>query len=326
VSDLRSYTLHTHGIRMHVWEQGMGTPVVMCHGFPGLGYSFRQQMAAVANAGWRAVAPDMRGYGRTDQPHDPAEYDHAHVATDLLDLLDTLGAPRAVFVGHDFGAPLVWNLAIRAKQRVAGIVALSVPYEPRRPRERPSATFAEIARQHFFHMHYFQQPGIADRELDANPRAFLTRVFWALSGDYHYLDIWRAPSEGNGYLDVLPDAPKLPWPWLGNAELDHYVSEYSRTGFTGGLNWYRALDRNWEQSEPFAGAKVEVPALFIAGANDPVIEMSGPRALERMKEHVPDLRGAHLLPGAGHWVQQERPDDVNRLLLDFLRSLRGSRA
>jgi len=319
--ELQSHTLRVGRVRMHICEQGEGMPVVMCHGFPGLGYSYRHQMAAVAGAGFRAVAPDMLGYGGSDAPAEPAAYAYDRITADLVGLLDALDAPRGVFVGHDFGAPSAWNVAVRASERTAGLVLLSVPYEPARMPVRPSLAFAEIAKKHFLHFHYFQAPGIADRELGADPRGFLTRLYWALSGGYRYLDIWRHPSQGNGYLDVLPEAPPLPWPWLSVAELEHYVAEFMRTGFTGGLNWYRAFDVNWERGDALANAPIQVPTLFVAGDQDPVIAMRGASAIDTMKALVPDLRGVHLLAGAGHWVQQERPAEVNALLVDFLRGL-----
>jgi pimeloyl-ACP methyl ester carboxylesterase len=318
---MRSRLFTLSGLHMNVIEAGEGSPVVLCHGFPGLAYSFRHQLRALADAGYHALAPDMHGYGLTDAPLDPAAYDHDHVAADLLALLDAIGAPRAVFVGHDFGAPLVWHLALRAPERVAGVVALSVPYDPRRAPVQPTLAFAKVAERHFFHMHYFQAEGVAERELDASPRDFLARLFWALGGGHRYLDVWKAGSAGGGYLDVLPEAPPRPWSWLTEGDLDVYAAAFERTGFRGGLSWYRALDRNWAIAERFAGRDVEVPALFLAGARDAVIEMGGPRALERMEAHVPDLRGAHLLEGAGHFVQMERPDEVNARLLAFLRSL-----
>jgi len=318
---LRLHAVDVRGLRMRVRDQGEGLPVVLCHGFPGLGYSYRHQMAAIADAGFRAIAPDMLGYGGTDAPGDPREYTYERVAADLVALLDVLGAERGVFVGHDFGAPAAWNVAVRSPARVAGLVLLSVPYEPDRRATRPSIVHAEIARKHFLHLHYFQAPGVADRELAADPRGFLTRLFWALSGGHRYLDIWKHGSEGNGYLDVLPAAPPLPWPWLSRDELDEYVAEFARTGFTGGLNWYRAIDLNWERSAAIANAAIDAPALFVAGENDAVITMLGPAAIERMRAHMPALRGVHLIPGAGHWIQQERAAEVNELVVDFLRGL-----
>lgn len=309
------------GTRMRIRELGEGIPVVLCHGFPGLGFSYRHQMRAIADAGFRAVAPDMLGYGGTDAPSDARAYTYDRITRDLVGLLDVLGAERGVFVGHDFGAPSAWNVALRAPERVLGLAILSVPYDPDRTPKRPSSLYADMARSHFLHIHYFQEPGVAERELDARPREFLSRLFFALSGAYRYLDIWRHPSEGRGYLDVLPEAPPLPWPWLTEAELDHYVVEFARTGFRGGLSWYRAFDPNWEEGIAFVGQRIEVPTLFVAGANDAVIQMRGEKAIARMRDYVPDLRGVHVLPGAGHFIQMERSLEVNELLVSFLRSL-----
>src|SRR4051794_14206279 len=200
----------------------------MCHGFPGLGYSWRHQMQAVADAGFQAIAPDMLGYGSSPAPADMGEYTHEHVTASLLQILDELGAEEGVFVGQDFGAPAVWQTALRAPERVKGLALLSVPYDPVRLPDRPTELYRKIAEQHFFHVHYFQERGIADTELDASPREFLQRLFFALSGDYRYLDVWQHPSENNGYLDVLPQAPPLPWSWLSDAEFEHYVDVFTR--------------------------------------------------------------------------------------------------
>ncbi|MDT4938292.1 MAG: hypothetical protein QOG80_1963 [Pseudonocardiales bacterium] len=309
------------GNRLQFAGLGSGTPVVMCHGFPGLGYSYRHQMQPIADAGFRAVALDMLGYGGSSAPPGPAAYAHDQITEDLLALLDELGAPCAVFVGHDFGAPATWSVALRAPERVAGLVLLSVPYDPVRLPVAPTRVYATAAREHFLHTHYFQAPGVADAELASDPRGFLARLLHALSGGYRYVDVWQHPSEGRGYLDVLPDAPPLPWSWLSGDEFEHYVDVFTRTGFTGGLNWYRALDTNWERDADHAGRPITVPTLFVAGANEPVLDILGVDALDRMRASVPDLRGVHLLDGAGHWVQQERPDELSVLLVDFLRDL-----
>ncbi|WP_054247957.1 alpha/beta fold hydrolase [Rhodococcus opacus] len=311
------------GFRWQITELGDGPPVVLCHGFPGLGYSYRHQMRALAASGYRAIAPDMPGYGGTGVPRDIDDYTNERVSDALIGLLDSLGHERAVFVGHDFGAPVAWTVALRHRARVSGLVLLAVPYAPDRFPLRPSELYASMARKHFLHIHYFQEPGVADRELDADPRGFLHQLFYALSGAYRYLDIWQHPSDGNGYLDVLPEAPPLPWSWLTEDEFDHYVEVFTRTGFTGGLNWYRAYDANWERSRNLAGADIEVPTLFVAGAHDPVLTMSGAQALDRMRDTVPDLRGLHLVEGAGHFVQQERPEEVNELLLTFVAGRTG---
>lgn len=313
--------LGVNGIDMFITEQGSGPPVVLCHGFPGLSFFWRHQLPALAGAGWRAIAPDMRGYGRSDRPTDPAAYDRASTVADLIGLLDELGLDRAVFAGHDFGANLVWDLARWAPDRVAGLMQFSVPLAPRSP-IRPSAASAALAREHFLHMHYFQQPGRADQELAARPREFLARLLWALSDTDRYLQCWEHPSEGNGYLDVLPHAPTPPWSWLSAEEFEHYVSEFTRTGFTGGLNWYRALDLVWEQNAATADTPIETPSVFIAGHRDPVLSMMGPDPLGAMAQQVPGLRSTHLIPGAGHFVQMQEPEQVNAAMLHFLEHLR----
>jgi pimeloyl-ACP methyl ester carboxylesterase len=190
---------------------------------------------------------------------------------------------------------------------------------------RPSEAFAAIAQRHFFHMHYFQTIGPPERELGAQPREFLLRLMHALSAGGHLLDWSRFPSAGTGYLDVLSEAPALPWPWLSEAEFAHYLSEYTRSEpdktFIGGLNSYRCADRNWELGAPYADANITQPALFIAGAEDVVLKLIPADAIDIMRRRVPDLRGVVLVPGAGHFVQQEAPAAVNRALLEFLRSL-----
>jgi pimeloyl-ACP methyl ester carboxylesterase len=341
-------TVRTNGVALNVASAGLGPPVVFCHGFPGLGYSFRHQLPAVAAAGFRALAPDQRGYGGSDRPVDPALYDAEHVMQDMLGILDALGESEAVFVGHDFGAQQVCNLAVRHPARVTAVVIMSCPYDfdlagrggagsavqagagpdggPFAvPGVRPSAAFAAIARQHFFHMHYFQEIGRPEAELGARPREFLMRLMHALSAQGRLSDWSKFPSEGTGYLDVLAPAPALPWNWLSRGEFEHYVHEYTRADpaltFIGGLNSYRMADRNWELGAPFADADIGQPALFIAGAEDVVLKLIPADAIDTMRRRVPGLREVVLVPGAGHFVQQEQPQAVNDALLRFLRSL-----
>ncbi|GAA3383507.1 alpha/beta fold hydrolase [Cryptosporangium minutisporangium] len=307
--------------RLWVLECGAGPAVVFCHGFPGLGYSWRRQLPVLAEHGFRAVAPDMRGYGGSDRPADPGSYDRRSTVADMVGLLDALGIEQAVFVGHDFGAGLVWDLPQWAPGRVRGLVVLSVP-RAAPGRARPTDVYAAVGARHFFHLHYFQQAGVADAELDAAPEAFLRRVFWALGGGGSYADVFSHPAQGNGYLDVLPEAPPLPWPWLPRDEFDVYVDVFGRTGFTGGLNWYRAADHVWREKLTRPDEPVTVPTLFVTGNRDPVALIMGEAALRAMRESVPGLRGVHVLPGAGHFVQMEAADEVNRLMLNFLATLR----
>ncbi|OCC25484.1 hypothetical protein MB02_02270 [Croceicoccus estronivorus] len=337
--------IETNGIKLHVASMGEGLPVVFCHGFPGLWYSWRHQMAPVAEAGFRAIAVDQRGYGQSDRPVEPIEYDANKVMDDMLGLLDALGEEKAVFVGHDFGAQQVCNLAVRHSDRVAGVVIMACPYDfdlagragqgsaasaEDRGMEwgggmRPSEAFALAAKEHFLHLHYFQAIGPAERELGAQPAEILKRLFWALSGGGDYKDYVNHPSEGTGYLDVLSPAPDLPWDWMSEADFQYYVDEFTRLtpelSFIGGLNSYRMADRNWELGEPWADADIEVPALFISGADDIVLKMIAPDALDIMRRRVPDLRGVALIEGAGHFVQMERPKETTRALLDFLATL-----
>ena len=316
VSELRHHTVKSNGIDLHVAEQGEGPLVVLCHGFPELWYSWRHQLPALAEAGYRAVAVDQRGYGGSSRPEAIEAYDIIELTDDLIGLLDALGEERAVFVGHDWGAPVVWNLALRAPERMNAVVGMSVPFLPRGPMP-PTKLFKAAFGDGFFYILYFQAPGIADAELGADPRLFLRKMLWTLSGEAPPGAYKPAPYQGIGFLDVMSDTDQLP-PWLSGADLDYFVEEFTRTGFTGGLNWYRNFDRNWERTEDLAGRKVDIPALFVAGERDPVLVMASPAG---MAEWVPDLRGTVILPGAGHWVQQERPAEVNAALVEFLAGL-----
>jgi pimeloyl-ACP methyl ester carboxylesterase len=331
MAEIEFQDIDAGGVSLNVASLGEGPPVVFCHGFPGLWYSWRHQMPAVAAAGWRAVTLDQRGYGRSDRPLDPALYDANYVMGDLLAVLDALDEEKAVFVGHDFGAQQVCNMAVRHPDRVAGVVVMSCPYDydlagrhgqGRTASGPPTKAFAAIAAEHFLHLHYFQDIGPAERELGARPREFLQRLFWALSGEGEYADYTNHPSEGAGYLDILREAPPLPWSWMSEADFDYYVAEFMRRGpdaaFIGGLNSYRNADRNWALGEPFAEADIERPALFISGAKDIVLQMIAPDALDVMRRRTPDLRGVELIEGAGHFVQMERPEAVNAALLKFL--------
>lgn len=313
-------TESVNGIEIHLVEQGEETPVILLHGVPHLWFSWRHQIPAIASAGWRAVAPDLRGMGQTSCPEEVAEYDLDHGVADAIGLLDALGEPRAVFVGLDVGANIAWNVALRAPERVLGVVGLNNPLLPWSP-VRPSDVWAEAAKDHFVHSQYFQEPGVADKELYGSLREYLQRVYWSLSGAFHYLDVWNAPPDA-GYLDALPEAPPLPWSWMSEAEMEFYVSEYHRTGVTGMLNYYRNFDRNWEQTRPYADDRIEAPAAFIAAERDCDLEgFHGESPLDRMRQRYADLRDVAVVEGAGHMVQMERPDDVNAIIVRFLRSL-----
>jgi pimeloyl-ACP methyl ester carboxylesterase len=316
MSPIDHTTVRTNGIQMHVAEQGEGPAVVLCHGFPELWYSWRHQIEALADAGYHAVAPDQRGYGGTDRPEAIEDYDIVHLTDDLLGLLDALGEDQAVFIGHDWGAPVVWNLALRAPERVRAVVGMSVPFLPRGDVD-PISLFEAIFEDNFFYMLYFQEPGVADADLGHNPRDTIRRFMSAISAERSAEAFRPLPKQGTRLADWLPDPGALPR-WLSREDLDYYATEFARTGFTGGLNWYRNMRRNWELTEDLADAKVVAPALFIAGELDPVVRMASPAGME---EWVPDLRGKLMLPATGHWTQQERPAEVNAALVGFLSAL-----
>jgi pimeloyl-ACP methyl ester carboxylesterase len=304
-------TLSTNGVDLRVVEEGDGAPVVFAHGWPELSYSWRHQLPAVAAAGYRAVAPDMRGYGGSSRPEPIEDYDIEHLTGDLVGLLDDLDEEKAVFVGHDWGSMVVWQLALLHPERVAGVVGMSVPFLPRAPMP-PTELFRAMFGENFFYILYFQEPGVADADLGRDTAMTMRRL---LAG----LTTGGMSSEGDdrGFVERLPEPDRLP-DWLTQEELDHYVAEFTRTGFTGGVNWYRNFDRNWRLTAKLEGAKVEAPSLFVGGGLDPVLTLSPPSMMDGW---LSDHRGTVIVEGAGHWVQQERPAEVNAALLSFLDQL-----
>jgi pimeloyl-ACP methyl ester carboxylesterase len=313
--DVRSRTVSTNGVDLHLLEAGGDGPVVLlAHGFPELAYSWRHQLPALAEAGYRAVAPDQRGYGRSSRPGAIEDYDIHHLVGDLVGVLDDLGADRAVVVGHDWGSMVASHLALLHPERVHALVNMSVPHLARGG-VAPITAMREVMGGNFFYILYFQEPGVADAELGDDPARTMRRMLAGLAlrpGESP--DPAQFADDGRGFVDRMPEPDGLP-DWLSAAELDHYVEEFRRTGFTGGLNWYRNLDRNWETTGELAGATVGVPSLFVGGALDPVLLMSPPAAAHgSLRDH----RGDVVVDGAGHWVQQEAPGEVNAALVRFL--------
>lgn len=308
-----------NGIRMRVAEQGSGPLVVFCHGWPESWYSWRHQLDAVAQAGFRAVAPDMRGYGGTDAPDDVSQYTILHLVGDIVELVRSLGETQAVVVGHDWGAPVAWHCALLRPDMFRAVAGMSVPYAP--PGRTDMLSSLEKAGITTFYIQYFQAPGVAEAELGRDVRDALRRVYYSASGDGPPGKGFSMLRPGHGLLDntVPPDGPL---PWLGEADLDHYTGEFERAGFRGGLNWYRNLRRNWELTTAWRGCPIRQPSLFIAGERDGVLRFPASKSqLDAYPQTLPGLRGLHLLPGAGHWVQRERAQEVNELLVGFLRGL-----
>ena len=326
MSQVQHRVVETNGIRLHVAEQGAGPLVVLCHGFPESWYSWRHQLPALAQAGFHAVAPDMRGYGQSGWPEAIDQYTLFHLVGDMVGLLDALGEESAVIVGHDWGAPVAWHAALLRPDRFRAVVGLSVPYRPRGS-ARPTTVMPRNAEALFYQL-YFQTPGVAEAELERDVRASIRRLLYSISGDAPRREsgtgnpetVGMVPRSG-GFLSRTADPSSLP-PWLTEADIDVFAAEFTRSGFRGGLNWYRNIDRNWELLAPFAGARVTVPALYVAGDRDLVVAFRGmDQLIPNLRRFVPDLRQTLMLPGCGHWTQQERPREVNAAMVDFLRTL-----
>lgn len=317
-------TIETNGIRLNIAEQGSGPLVLLCHGFPESWYSWRHQLSALAAAGFHAVAPDMRGYGGSDRPEAIDQYTLFHLAGDMVGLLDALEVKRAVIAGHDWGAPVAWHSALFRPDRFRAVIGLSVPFRPR-GKVPPTSMMPRTADAQFYQL-YFQEPGVAEAELERDPRQTVRNMLYGASGDAPR----RAAGEGagigmvprgGGFMRGAQPPASLP-AWLTEQDVDFYAAEFKRGGFRGPLNWYRNVDRNWELLAPFAGAQVKVPALYVAGDRDLVVSFPGAQELiANLKHFVPELRNTLMLPGCGHWTQQERPAEVNAAMIDFLRSL-----
>jgi len=325
MNELTHRTIEANGIRIHIAEQGSGPLVLLCHGFPESWYSWRHQLQALALAGFHAVAPDMRGYGDTGRPAEIERYSLLHLVGDMIGVLDSLGEKTAVIAGHDWGAPVAWHAALMRPDRFRAVIGLSVPYRPRGG-VAPTSIMPQTDEASFYQL-YFQTPGVAEKELETEVRASLRKILFSASGDVPRRNPGAAPSgvgmvpRAGGFLSRMVNPESLP-AWLSEADVDTYAQQFQRSGFRGGLNWYRNIDRNWELLAAYAGASVSVPALYVAGDLDIVV------AFPRMKEviadlprYIPQLRGTLMLPGCGHWTQQERPDEVNRAMIDFLRAL-----
>jgi pimeloyl-ACP methyl ester carboxylesterase len=310
--------LQVGALRMQVVLQGQGPLVLLCHGFPELAYSWRHQVAALAAAGFRVAAPDMRGYGGTEAPAEVEAYTLLHLVGDMVALVHALGERQAVVVGHDWGAAVAWHCALLRPDRFRAVVGMSVPYAP--PGRIDLLTSLEQAGIDDFYMQYFQTPGVAEAELERDPAASIRRIHYSGSGDAPPRNTFGRVGSG-GLLGNTREPESLP-AWLGADDVAVYAAAYAASGFRGGLNWYRNLRRNTGLLAPWRGEPIRQPSLFIAGTRDDVLQFPASKAqIEAYPRTLPGLRGCHLLDGAGHWIQRERAADVNRLLLDFLQAL-----
>jgi pimeloyl-ACP methyl ester carboxylesterase len=313
-------TISANGIEIFLREQGEGPLVVLCHGWPELSYSWRHQIPAIAAAGFRVAAPDMRGFGKTSAPADIGAYSIFHTVGDMVALVEALGEKQAVIIGHDWGAPVAWHAALFRPDIFTAVAGLSVP-PPFRGRGRPLDTLRDSGITNFY-WQYFQTPGVAEAEFEhdvaLSMRTLLGRGFSDPPASLFVED-------GRGFLGH-PQAD-LPLPdWLSEADLAYFSETYRQSGFRGGLNWYRNIDRNWELTAPWQGAQICQPSLFIAGSNDSVITgLIGAKRVADMERVLPGLRRKLIIDDAGHWIQQERAEQVNAALIDFLKATAAER-
>jgi pimeloyl-ACP methyl ester carboxylesterase len=311
--EVRHSTTSTNGISMHVAEMGAGFPVVMLHGWPELWFSWRHQLPALAAAGYRAVAPDMRGYGETDAPAEPSQYTMKIVCADIAGMMDALDIERAVVVGHDWGGAALWQFGLRYPGRVAGLIGLNTPYAPP-PAVRTTEVFRDALglTDRTFYMRYFLTEA-AEREFEGDVRTVLAKTFMPYT---RCEDLWTFATvggDGSGCWARIPP----PETFLTPEELDVYVAAFERTGIRGGFNWYRAADLNADEVDGPRGPQIEAPALMITAEHDRILR---PEMAAGMGQFIPNLR-TEMVRNCSHWTQQERPAEVNRLMLDFLASL-----
>jgi pimeloyl-ACP methyl ester carboxylesterase len=317
----RTVRVKVGDIELDVIEAGdpAGRCVVLAHGFPESAHSWRHQIPALADAGYHVLAPDQRGYARSSAPTDIGAYGIEHLCGDLIGVIEHFGHDTAVFVGHDWGALVVWDLARLHPPRCDAVVGMSVPLTvwPMRPTDLFRAAFGDD----FFYMLYFQQVGPPERELEADIDYSLRTVLWGASGEGHRDDPRpRAPMVGTGFLDTFDPPPSGLPRWITEQEFSVYVEQFRHSGFFGPVSWYRNLDANFERTVDIPTAVMTMPTLFVGGTKDGVIA-DRLEAAEESNALAPHYRGSVLIPDAGHWVQQEAPEAVNTALLAFLRAL-----
>lgn len=323
---MQTRSLKTDGLTQQILEAGTGPLVLLIHGFPELGISWRAQVEALAAAGYHAVAPDMRGYGGTDKPAGAENYTALHLVGDMVDLVRALGETECFVVGHDWGAPIAWHCALLRPDMFRAVAGLSVPFQPRRPGGPPTPAMAVLSKRAGLgdlYINRLQAPD-AHEPFDADPATALRKMFWSYDGataDADQSTGFLPP--GVSMLEQVPDRATRP-PWMSEAHFAAYVAAFTAGGFEGPVNWYRAMDLNWSLTAFLQGQKIHPPALFIVGERDPVRHYSGAHEAG-MADWLTDLRDRIVIPGAGHWIQQERPEVVNAALLSFFGAVSAQR-
>lgn len=322
---VRHETIHVNSVDLSVRESGdPGSPlIVLAHGFPETSHSWRHQMAPLADAGYHVVAPDQRGYGHSSVPRDVAAYGTDQLSADLIGLAEHYGHERAIYVGHDWGALLLWDLCRMHPDRVTAAVAASVAFAnwPAPPLDIMSARYGD----RFFYINYFQRPDEAEAELENDVADTMAKVLWGASGGARNNPMFFTidelpPMEGTRFLTGRPVPPALPWSWMSHDDFAVYVEEFSHSGFFGPVSWYRNMNANYERTRRHPVEAMTMPVHFITGEHDPV-NLTNPQFDASMRAVLPNYKGSTIIGGAGHWVQQEGPVEFNEALLTFLRSL-----
>ena len=312
--------VQSNGIRMRIAEMGTGPLVILLHGFPESWYSWRHQLPALAKAGYHAVAPDLRGYGQSDKPKAVEAYDIHQLTADVVGIIDALKEKTAIVIGHDWGSMVAWHCLLLHPTRFTALVPMSVPYSGRAATS-PLDTMKKTYGDNFYYILYFQEPGVAEKEFDADPRGILSRLYLSPNSPRETPAVTDRKRAAGGWIPRM-GAPKGLPDWITQKELDYYVQEFTASGFRGGINFYRNFHRNWERTPQLTGATISQPVRFISGARDGVIRgASADQLTTSMSRVAKDLRGVVLVPEAGHWVQQEKPQETNAAILEFLKGL-----
>lgn len=319
MTDIRQRTARVNGVELQVTEAGEGPVVVLAHGFPEGAYSWRHQIEPLAAAGYHVIVPEQRGYGSSSRPSRVEDYGIEQLCGDLLGLVDETGQEQAIFVGHDWGSLVVWDLALLYPERVRAVVGVSVPLT--RWPMRPTDLFKAAMGGNFFYMLYFQTVGPAEKEMEADTYRTMAKILYGASGD-GFPDEPRAPlpAAGTGFLDTMPEPPAVLPAWLTDADIKTYADAFAHSGFFGPVSWYRNLDANYERTKDLGNERIAMPSFFIGGERDGVVVVTRP-TIDALPTLLPDFRGTVLLPGVGHWTQQEDPTSFNSALIGFLRSL-----
>ena len=322
---VRQRTASVNGVELVVNESGdVGAPlIVLAHGFPETAHSWRHQMIPLAEAGYHVIAPDQRGYGHSSAPRNVDAYGTAHLAADLLGLAEQAGHDKAIYVGHDWGALLLWDMCRLHPDRVRAGVAASVPFTnwPMAPIELMQARYGD----RYFYILYFQRPNEAEQELERDVADTMAKMLWGASSaavsDPLFFTTSELPAMADTtFLTGRTSPPPLPWSWLSQEDFDTYVHEFSYSGFFGPVSWYRNMNTNYENTHRIPVDQLAMPTYFITGEHDPV-NLLNPTAIEYMSQTLPNFKGGSVIPNTGHWVQQESPAAFNEALFTFLNSL-----